>query len=153
MSGIYIGACAHYSPGPISHWRPLQVIMRQLVEAVQVIHNKGVVHRDLKPENVLIQSSFDHPFVHLIDFGCANLMRTTPFTSLRGERIMATATPGVTAFTFIIKICAFVKKMCCKPQTTCLQRTLNFLNTVRAGVTSLFSAEMERFGETITKYG
>lgn len=74
--------------------------MRQLVEAVQVIHQRGVVHRDLKPENVLIESHSTHLQTHLIDFGCANLLRERPFTRFRGKRIMATPTPDVIAFTF-----------------------------------------------------
>ncbi|KAJ8364682.1 hypothetical protein SKAU_G00135130 [Synaphobranchus kaupii] len=64
-----------------------KVIMRQLLEAVQVIHDRGVVHRDLKPENVLIESDSSHLQAHLIDFGCANLLRERPFTNVRGTTL------------------------------------------------------------------
>ncbi|KAJ8364629.1 hypothetical protein SKAU_G00134600 [Synaphobranchus kaupii] len=64
-----------------------KVIMRQLLEAVQVIHDRGVVHRDLKPENVLIESDSSHLQAHLIDFGCANLLRERPFTNFCGTTL------------------------------------------------------------------
>ncbi|XP_061086409.1 serine/threonine-protein kinase pim-1-like [Conger conger] len=64
-----------------------KVIMRQLLEAVQLIHNRGVVHRDLKPENVLIESGSGYLHAHLIDFGCANLMEQSPFTHFRGTAL------------------------------------------------------------------
>jgi serine/threonine protein kinase len=49
--------------------RAFRVIMRQLIEAVQHCHNRGVAHRDLKLENVLIVPHSLH--VTLIDFGLA----------------------------------------------------------------------------------
>ncbi|KAG9350182.1 hypothetical protein JZ751_026535, partial [Albula glossodonta] len=62
-----------------------KVIMKQLLEAAQVIHNRGVVHRDLKPENVLIQP--DLMQVHLIDFGCGAILQERPFTNFCGTSI------------------------------------------------------------------
>ncbi|KAJ8365094.1 hypothetical protein SKAU_G00139250 [Synaphobranchus kaupii] len=64
-----------------------KVIMRQLLEAVQVIYDRGVVHRDLKTENVLIESDSSHLQAHLIDFGCADLLRDRPFTKFRGTTL------------------------------------------------------------------
>lgn len=40
----------------------------QLVDAVQYLHEAGVVHRDIKPENILLDSSMR---IKLADFGCA----------------------------------------------------------------------------------
>ena len=40
----------------------------QLIDAVQYLHDAGVVHRDIKPENLLL----DHEWkMKLCDFGCA----------------------------------------------------------------------------------
>jgi len=41
---------------------------RQLCEALNYIHEQGVVHRDLKPENILIN---DHGELKIMDFGIA----------------------------------------------------------------------------------
>jgi ligand-binding sensor domain-containing protein/tRNA A-37 threonylcarbamoyl transferase component Bud32 len=47
-------------------------IMMQLMEAVDWIHEQGVLHRDLKPENVmLVQQEGTKNFVKLLDFGLA----------------------------------------------------------------------------------
>jgi serine/threonine protein kinase len=48
--------------------RRASYILRQLAEAVDYAHARGVVHRDLKPGNILVQSN-DH--VTLVDFGIA----------------------------------------------------------------------------------
>jgi serine/threonine protein kinase len=42
--------------------------MRQLFEAINHCHAKGVVHRDIKPENIMVNANDD---IRLIDFGLA----------------------------------------------------------------------------------
>lgn len=51
-------------------------IFRQLVSAVNFMHNHGVVHRDLKPENLLFIDSSENSLVKIVDFGFARLMPT-----------------------------------------------------------------------------
>ena len=44
-------------------------IFRQILEALDYIHEAGVVHRDIKPENILIDQNMN---IKLIDFGFAS---------------------------------------------------------------------------------
>jgi calcium-dependent protein kinase len=48
------------------------LIMRQIVLAVNHLHEHGICHRDLKPENFLFASSDKKADLKLIDFGLAN---------------------------------------------------------------------------------
>ena len=54
-------------------------ILRQLADALAVLHAQGIVHRDLKPENVLITrtDSDELPTVKLADFGISILLDET----------------------------------------------------------------------------
>jgi serine/threonine protein kinase len=42
-----------------------------ILEAVEHLHERGVVHRDIKPENFLFDDSTDTSMLKLIDFGFA----------------------------------------------------------------------------------
>ena len=48
-----------------------QVLLRNLIEAVEYLHNQGIVHRDLKLENVLLASQSNCYDIKLVDFGTA----------------------------------------------------------------------------------
>ncbi|KAJ8402377.1 hypothetical protein AAFF_G00368660 [Aldrovandia affinis] len=57
-------------------------VTRQLLGALQHCHDRGVVHRDVKPENILIQT--DTKQIKLIDFGCGDPLKDTPYTNFAG---------------------------------------------------------------------
>src|SRR5215831_4416641 len=58
-------------------------IARQICDALETAHEKGVVHRDLKPANVMISNSR----IKLLDFGLAKLQDDATLT---GSKIMGT---------------------------------------------------------------
>eukprot|EP00471_Norrisiella_sphaerica_P011613 CAMPEP_0184504362 /NCGR_PEP_ID=MMETSP0113_2-20130426/52419_1 /TAXON_ID=91329 /ORGANISM="Norrisiella sphaerica, Strain BC52" /LENGTH=466 /DNA_ID=CAMNT_0026894003 /DNA_START=264 /DNA_END=1664 /DNA_ORIENTATION=- len=45
-------------------------LAKQMLEAVEYLHQRNIVHRDLKPENFVFEST-KHEVMKLIDFGCA----------------------------------------------------------------------------------
>jgi serine/threonine protein kinase len=56
--------------------RVAAAIIRQILVALDVAHERGVVHRDLKPENVLLHeptAAADVPLVRVADFGIAKV--------------------------------------------------------------------------------
>jgi serine/threonine protein kinase len=53
-------------------------LARQLLAAVQFLHDNDVVHDDLHPGNVLIVQSDDRPIVKISDFGISNELRGMP---------------------------------------------------------------------------
>lgn len=65
-------------------------LMRQVLEAVDYMHEQGVVHRDLKPENLLYYSSTEDSKIMISDFG---------LSKMEDSGFMATAcgTPGYVA--------------------------------------------------------
>ena len=46
--------------------------MRQILEALNVIHGHNIVHRDLKPENILLDDAMN---VKITDFGFARTLQ------------------------------------------------------------------------------
>lgn len=57
-------------------------LVRQVVSAVNFLHEKGIVHRDIKPDNLVFDSRHLEARIKLIDFGYAG--HCTPSTPLRG---------------------------------------------------------------------
>ncbi|NOZ01436.1 MAG: protein kinase [Deltaproteobacteria bacterium] len=64
--------------GPVGWVRALR-IMLQVCEALDAVHEAGVIHRDLKPGNLyLMQTEGQEDFVKLLDFGLATGIRRLP---------------------------------------------------------------------------
>nr|CAD7196651.1 unnamed protein product [Timema douglasi] len=65
-------------------------LIRQVLEAVDYMHEQGVVHRDLKPENLLYYSQDEDSKIMISDFG---------LSKMEDSGVMATAcgTPGYVA--------------------------------------------------------
>ena len=56
-------------------------IMKQMTDALVLIHSKNIIHRDLKPANIiLIEKDGDPNFVKLLDFGVARMEFQTRLT-------------------------------------------------------------------------
>ena len=51
--------------------RDAKIIMRQLLNAMQYMHSRGICHRDLKPENILLKTKERIGDIRIIDFGFA----------------------------------------------------------------------------------
>lgn len=62
---------------PISTISPAQAA--ELCDAVQYLHDSGIIHRDIKPENILVRK--DNRHIVLIDFGLAD---KAEFSVLKG---------------------------------------------------------------------
>jgi eukaryotic-like serine/threonine-protein kinase len=67
--------------GPLSAGDAVAIAC-QLLDALTATHDAGLIHRDVKPSNVFLTSqSGEEPYVKLIDFGLAKLIRSADASS------------------------------------------------------------------------
>jgi eukaryotic-like serine/threonine-protein kinase len=81
---------------PNHRWTEEQVIelLREILEIVKFVHEKGVIHRDITPSN-LIRRNSDGKLV-LIDFGAVKEIGTVEITESGKTRTTTIGTPGYT---------------------------------------------------------
>ncbi len=67
----------HLTQGPLS-MEEAGGILTQLVDALSIVHERGIVHGDIKPSNILLH---DGKHVYLADFGLAQARQETSCTA------------------------------------------------------------------------
>ena len=50
-------------------------VVRQLANALRILHQKGIMHRDIKPQNIFIKTENGEKKVKLGDFGCSTFIK------------------------------------------------------------------------------
>ena len=65
----------------------LSLIFREIILALESIHNRNYIHRDLKLENLLFSNERDDSPIKIIDFGCMIQLAKNEIRTVRAERV------------------------------------------------------------------
>jgi eukaryotic-like serine/threonine-protein kinase len=87
---------ARIDRGPISA-RDTCEILDAVCDALQAVHEKGIVHRDLKSDNVFLANVRGQQQVKLLDFGLAKLAGNDPRALTKTRTGIIVGTPGYMA--------------------------------------------------------
>lgn len=70
--------------------RDASKVIKQILQAIDYLHDKNIVHRDLKPENLLYESQSEDSIIKISDFGLSKVLDS-------GMMMTACGTPGYVA--------------------------------------------------------
>lgn len=88
LAGMYFGR--------LMPWRDLLRIVLQVLDALAVLHRRGIVHRDVKPDNVIVEAKLaGEVHVTLLDLGCASV---PPERKLTGAPVPSREVYGTAGF-------------------------------------------------------
>ncbi len=79
-------------PGKVFSQDDVILLLQEILEILEFVHQKQVIHRDINPRNIL-RRKLDHKLV-LIDFGAVKQITTNIVTSQNQKFTVAIGTPG-----------------------------------------------------------